>query len=122
LDKESARKALRKIADKLELSIEEAAQAVFTTVSSNMADGITEITTRRGYDVREFSLLACGGGGAGVGDPADRDPEEVRMDVKNELVSIEKAMHTYKVIIDPETLEVDRRATESLRDNSTEHT
>ena len=29
-----------------------------------MADGITEITTRRGYDIRDFSLLACGGGGA----------------------------------------------------------
>lgn len=64
LDKESARKAIKKIADKLEMSIEEAAQAIFTTVSSGMADGITEITTRRGYDVREFSLLVCGGGGA----------------------------------------------------------
>jgi len=64
LDKESARKALRTIADDLEMSVEEAAQAVLTTVSSSMADGITEITTRRGYDVREFSLLACGGGGA----------------------------------------------------------
>lgn len=64
LDVESARSALKKIAEKLKMSIEEAAQAIFTTVSSNMADGITEITTRRGYDVREFSLLACGGGGA----------------------------------------------------------
>ena len=63
LDKESAKRALQKIADKLGMSVEEAAQAVFTTVSSSMADGITEITTRRGHDVREFSLLACGGGG-----------------------------------------------------------
>ncbi|KPK74329.1 MAG: hypothetical protein AMJ79_14465 [Phycisphaerae bacterium SM23_30] len=63
LDKEAARKALKGIADKLNMSVEEAAQAVFTTVSSSMADGITEITTRRGYDVRAFSLLACGGGG-----------------------------------------------------------
>lgn len=64
LDVESARSALKKIAEMLNMSIEEAAQAIFTTVSSNMSDGITEITTRRGYDVREFSLLACGGGGA----------------------------------------------------------
>jgi N-methylhydantoinase A len=64
LDVKSARSALRKIAEKLQMSIEEAAQAIFTTVSSDMSDGITEITTRRGYDVREFSLLACGGGGA----------------------------------------------------------
>jgi N-methylhydantoinase A len=63
LDKNSARGALKKIAEKLDMTIEEAAQAVLTTVSSNMADGITEITTRRGYDVRDFSLLACGGGG-----------------------------------------------------------
>jgi len=63
LDKQSARRALQRIADRLGMSVEEAAQAVFTTVSSSMADGITEITTRRGYDVRGFSLLACGGGG-----------------------------------------------------------
>jgi N-methylhydantoinase A len=63
LDKNAARQSVKKIADRLEMSVEEAAQAIFTTVSSNMADGITEITTRRGYDVRDFSLLACGGGG-----------------------------------------------------------
>lgn len=64
LDKEAAKGALKKIADQFEMNIEESAQAIFTTISSSMADGITEITTRRGYDVREFSLLACGGGGA----------------------------------------------------------
>ena len=64
LDKEGARQSLRKIADKLHMGIEETAEAMFTTVSSGMADGITEITTRRGYDIRDFSLLACGGGGA----------------------------------------------------------
>ena len=46
------------------MSIEQTAEAVFATVSSHMADGVTEITTRRGYDIRDFSLLACGGGGA----------------------------------------------------------
>ncbi|MBN2058863.1 MAG: hydantoinase/oxoprolinase family protein [Deltaproteobacteria bacterium] len=64
LDKQAAGKALKKIADKLQMSVEQAAEAIFTTVSSSMVDGITEITTRRGYDVREFSLLVCGGGGA----------------------------------------------------------
>jgi len=64
LDIELARSAIKKIADRLKRSIEESAQAMFTTVSSNMADGITEISTRKGYDVRDFSLLACGGGGA----------------------------------------------------------
>ena len=45
------------------MSLEEAAQAIFYTVNSNMADCIAEISTRKGYDVRDFSLLAVGGGG-----------------------------------------------------------
>ncbi|MCF8095319.1 MAG: hydantoinase/oxoprolinase family protein [Desulfobacteraceae bacterium] len=67
LDKEGARNSIKKIADKLGLGVEETAQAIFTTVSSTMADGITEITTRRGHDVRDFSLLVCGGAGAMCG-------------------------------------------------------
>ncbi len=61
LDVDAAKAALKKIADPLKMSIEEAAQAMFTTVNSNMADGITEISTKKGYDVRDFSLLAIGG-------------------------------------------------------------
>ena len=45
------------------MSIEEAAQAMFDTVNSNMADAISEISTRKGYDVRDFNLLSTGGGG-----------------------------------------------------------
>ena len=55
------------------------------------------------------------GGGAGVGPPEERDPEAVRMDVKNELVSIKAARDIYKVVLDPDTLEVDYNATQSLR-------
>ena len=58
-----ARDAMEKIAGPLKMSLEEAAQAVFTTVNSNMADAISEISTRKGYDVRDFSLLSMGGGG-----------------------------------------------------------
>ncbi len=58
-----ARKAMSKIADGLNMSVEQAAQAVFNTVNSNMADGISEISTRKGYDVRDFNFLATGGGG-----------------------------------------------------------
>jgi N-methylhydantoinase A len=32
-----------------------------------MADEITRISTRKGYDIRDFSLVACGGGGAMCG-------------------------------------------------------
>lgn len=64
LDKQGARRALQPLADKLQLGVEQTAEAIFTTVSSSMANGVTEITTRRGYDIRDFSLLACGGAGA----------------------------------------------------------
>jgi len=60
---DNARAAIKKIADKLEMSMEMAAQAMMVTVHSNMADGISEITTRRGFDLRDFNLLAIGGGG-----------------------------------------------------------
>ena len=60
-------------------------------------------------------FVARTGGGAGVGRPEERDPEAVRMDVKNELVSIKMARDVYKVIIDPETLQVYDVATERLR-------
>jgi N-methylhydantoinase B len=60
-------------------------------------------------------FVAKAGGGAGVGRPEERDPEAVRIDVKNELVSIEMARDIYKVVIDPETFEVYERATQKLR-------
>ncbi len=63
LDVELARQAVQKIAGPLKMSVEEAAQAMMVTVNSNMADCVAEISTRKGYDVRDFSLLAVGGGG-----------------------------------------------------------
>ena len=63
LEVDLARRAVKKVADPLKMSLEEAAQAIFYTVNSNMADCIAEISTRKGYDVRDFSLLAMGGGG-----------------------------------------------------------
>ena len=63
LSKELARQAIKKVADPLGVSVEEAAQMIYTTVNHNMADGISVISTRKGYDIRDFSLLAVGGGG-----------------------------------------------------------
>jgi len=64
LDAQLAKSAVKKIADLLKISVEEAAYNIFTTVNINMANDITEISTKKGYDIRDFSLLACGGGGA----------------------------------------------------------
>ena len=60
-------------------------------------------------------LVVHGAGGAGVGDPVTRDPEAVAADVANELVSVEMARDVYRVAVDPDTLELDRAATDELR-------
>jgi N-methylhydantoinase B/oxoprolinase/acetone carboxylase alpha subunit len=60
-------------------------------------------------------LVVHGGGGAGVGDPMKRDPEAVAIDVRNEFVSVEMARDVYRVVIDPESLELDHAATEESR-------
>jgi N-methylhydantoinase B len=60
-------------------------------------------------------LVTQAGGGAGIGPPEKRDPKAVWMDVKNELVSIDMARDIYKVILDPNTLEIDYEATRTIR-------
>jgi N-methylhydantoinase B len=61
-----------------------------------------------------FVILS--GGGAGVGRPEERDPIAVQWDVKNELVSTERAKNIYKVFIKQDTLELDQSETKKLRD------
>jgi N-methylhydantoinase B len=63
-------------------------------------------------------LVKHSSGGGGVGDPAARDPEMVRADVENELVSLEAAREVYKVALDPHTLKVDEAETRRLRSPS----
>ena len=55
------------------------------------------------------------GGGAGVGNPAERNPDDVRWDVLNEYVTLEKARETYKVAIDPVTCQINKEETRRLR-------
>jgi N-methylhydantoinase B len=80
-------------------------------------DGKTErIQGHRLYQLKLGDIiLKISGGGAGVGNPAERDPELVRMDAVKEFISIEKARETYKVVIDPVTLEIDKEKTRLLR-------
>ena len=60
-----------------------------------------------------FRLLSAGGGG--WGDPLHRDPEAVRCDVRNELVSLAAARDVYGVVLDPTMLAVDTPATAARR-------
>jgi len=77
----------------------------------------TKIRGRRIYQLQPGdTLLKISGGGAGVGNPAERDPEKVRWDVINKFVSLETAREIYKVVINPKTLEIDLEETRTLRE------
>lgn len=54
-------------------------------------------------------------GGGGYGNPLDRDPHAVLIDVRNGLVSIERARIDYGVVIDLDAWVVDERQTAGLR-------
>jgi len=58
------------------------------------------------------------GGGAGYGDPLDRDPEMVIQDLRDQRATHWAAQNVYKVAYDPETLRLDPEKTKSLRDEA----
>lgn len=55
------------------------------------------------------------GGGAGWGDPLERDPHLVSSDVRNGFITVNEALDIYKVVLDAHTAEVDQSATDELR-------
>ena len=62
LNYENAFKSIEeKIAKPLNLSVEKAAYGMFTIVNSNMVNGIRRVSVERGYDPRDFVLVAAGG-------------------------------------------------------------
>jgi N-methylhydantoinase B/oxoprolinase/acetone carboxylase alpha subunit len=54
-------------------------------------------------------------GGGGYGNPLDREPEQVQMDVMEGYVSIKRAKEEYGVVIKPETYEIDVEQTTKVR-------
>ena len=64
LNKELATQAVQRgVAEPLGLSLMEAATAVIKVANANMADAVRLISIRRGYDPRDFALVAFGGAG-----------------------------------------------------------
>ena len=64
LDGDAAERVVREqVAEPLGLGVVEAAQAVLEVANANMADAVRLISIRRGYDPRDFALLAFGGAG-----------------------------------------------------------
>lgn len=62
---DKARKAIQEhVADKMGLSLEEAALSIIRIVNANMAKGISGVSVQRGYDLREFILVPFGGAAA----------------------------------------------------------
>jgi N-methylhydantoinase A len=61
LDTAAATEAVRRVAEPLGLSVEEAAFGIHRLVSTRMADGVRVATVRRGVDPRGYTLLAFGG-------------------------------------------------------------
>ena len=61
LSVDKARAALKKAADPLGLTIEQAAHGMFTIVNNNMVNGIRRVSVERGFDPRDFVLVGAGG-------------------------------------------------------------
>ncbi len=61
LDLDKAKKAVKKVADPLGMSVERAAYGMFTIVNNNMVNGIRRVSVERGYDPRDFVLVGAGG-------------------------------------------------------------
>ncbi|MDP2660424.1 MAG: hydantoinase B/oxoprolinase family protein [Dehalococcoidia bacterium] len=72
------------------------------------AQGVTELMAG---DVLSYHVC----GGAGYGDPIDRDPELVRQDAIIRLVSVESARSIYGVVLNPQTLDLDLAGTKVER-------
>ena len=54
-----------RIARPLNISVEKAAYGMFTIVNNNMVNGIRRVSVERGYDPRDFVLVAAGGATGG---------------------------------------------------------
>ena len=63
LDEEAARRAVQKVAEPLGLSVEDAAEAILQITNENMHAALRVVSVERGYDPREFGLVAFGGAG-----------------------------------------------------------
>lgn len=59
-----AEKSFQQVTQPLGLELAEAAGAVVKVANANMADAVRLVSIRRGYDPRDFALVAFGGAGA----------------------------------------------------------
>jgi len=65
LDRDAAERAFAPLADRLGMTVEQAADAALTIASENIVGAIREITISQGIDPREVAIVA-GGGASGI--------------------------------------------------------
>ncbi len=63
IHRDLAVRAVKKIADRLNVSVEEAAEGIIKLANDNAAYAISLVSIQRGYDPRDFTLIAYGGSG-----------------------------------------------------------
>ncbi len=61
---EQTQKALNSVAKKLKVDIDEAARGIVRIANNNMVNALKLISLNRGFDPRDFTMIAFGGGGA----------------------------------------------------------
>ena len=63
IDRKLSEAAVQNLADKLGLGLMETAEGILDIVSANMAKAIRVISVQRGYDPRDYTMVAFGGAG-----------------------------------------------------------
>jgi N-methylhydantoinase B len=90
----------------------------FSRAEIRRATGVVEVVpTNAMYVLETGDRVVCEGsaGGAGYGDPYEREPQRVLDDVLDGKVSLEAARNAYGVVLDEGGNAVDEKATESSR-------
>lgn len=140
LDKELSKKAIEeKVGKPLGYDIHGAANAMIQVANANMCDALNLISVRRGYDPRDFALVAFGGAGALHGADLAREMEiptvivpahpgvaaamgcllvDVRHDISKTYFA--NATEVTKEELDKEFIEMEKEATDLLAEEGIE--
>jgi acetophenone carboxylase len=71
--------------------------------------------TIRPFNKGDVITFGFATGGAGYGDPLDREPATVIQDLKDKIISDWSAENVYRVIYNPENMKIDEEATQRRR-------
>ena len=63
-DMEAVSAAIRRLSDRLRIDADEAARGIVRIANNNMVNALKLVSLNRGFDPRDFTLVAFGGGGA----------------------------------------------------------